>query len=65
MKRYLAHHIIIDGKHYDSLSIVTINENNTVSVEPYTHEIHSTVYVGGTLVIATSAEDVKISVINQ
>ena len=60
MKRYSSHHIIVNGKQHEGLSIVTINDDNTVDVVPYTHEIHSTVYVNGSVVIETSPTDNRV-----
>jgi hypothetical protein len=66
MRRYLSHHIIVDGVRYDTLSIVTIGDDNTVSVEPYEMEVHSTVYVNGTVVVNTNDDGrVSVSIINQ
>lgn len=68
MKRYLSHLVIVNGKQYEGLSVVTINDDCTIVVEPYTHEIHSTVYVNGSVVITVNpnnSKDIKVSINNQ
>jgi hypothetical protein len=65
MKRYLSHHIVVDGRRYDSLSIVTINDDNSVTVEPYEVEVYSTGSVNGMVVVSTAADGVSVSIINQ
>lgn len=65
MKRFLAHHVIVDGKHYNLLSIVTINDDGSVDIDPFQEEVHSTVYVNYTLVIDTHRQEVYITKENQ
>lgn len=68
MRRYLSHQVIVNGKRYEGLSIVTINDDNTIEVEPYTHEVHSTVYVNGSVVVTinpNNRDDITVSLNNQ
>jgi hypothetical protein len=68
MKRYLSHRVVVNGKPYEGLSIATINDDNTVTVEPYTHEVHSTVYVNGPVIITinpNNSNDITVSLNNQ
>lgn len=60
MKRYLSHKIIVNGKQMPGLSIVTINDDNTIETIPYTEEVHSTVYVNGSVIIETNPENNQI-----
>lgn len=54
MKRFLARNVLLDGVPL-GLSIVTFEKSGMVSVEPFTHEVHSTRYVEGTIEVTTSA----------
>ncbi|MBO5052730.1 MAG: hypothetical protein J6C44_00635 [Muribaculaceae bacterium] len=52
MKRYLAHRVIVDDIDY-GMSIITINDDYSMSVEPYEAEIHSTRFINGVLTVIT------------
>lgn len=53
MKRFLAHRAVIDGKVHEGLTLVTVNDDGTIDVCPYSKETHSTVFVNGTLTLNT------------
>jgi hypothetical protein len=57
MQRYLAHKIVIFGVEY-KLSILTIDDNNVATIEPFYCETASTAFVDGTIyVVPLTSED--------
>lgn len=51
MKRYMAHEIVANGVNRP-MAIISIDEHDgSYTIAPFSGEVHSTVFVNGTLVI--------------
>ncbi len=48
--RWLAHHIVYRGTDH-GLAVLTVTPDGNVHIEPFTAEIHSTVFHSGTITL--------------
>ncbi len=53
MERLMAHEIIYDGRHY-RMSVIELDASGAIRIYPYTHEIHSTRFVNGSVEVTVS-----------
>lgn len=48
--RWLAHHIVFRGVDH-GMVLLTVGDNGSISIEPFTAEVHSTAFHSGTITI--------------
>ena len=53
MKRFLTHHLIIDGKEETGLRLITVTDNRQIKIAPFDGETAATIYVDDSLTITT------------
>lgn len=62
--RYLAHHIIYKGVDHP-MSVLVIDERNDgcyeIRIEPFTRELHSTVFHSGTIIVADAPGEPQLT----